>query len=62
MKEKERYVGCYIPNNLYIKLKLFCVKKDISITKALLTLIITLVKDVKLDSEINNETESTVKS
>ena len=63
MEEKEgRYIGAYIPNTTYMKLRLFCAKKDVSVNKVLLTLVSTLVKDVKLDCEINNEPETTIKS
>ena len=53
-----RYVGTYLPNDVYLKLKLLCVKKDISVSKVLLTLVVTLVKDVKVveDLEIEKKT------
>ena len=54
-----RYVGTYLPNEVYLKLKLLCVKKDISVSKVLLSLVVTLVKDVKLIEEINIEKETT---
>ena len=53
-----RYVGTYLPNDVYLKLKLLCVKKDISVSKVLLTLVVTLVKDVKLVEELKIEKET----
>ena len=52
-QEKERYIGAYIPNSTYKKLRMFCAKKDVSVNKILLTLIASLVKDIKLDDEEN---------
>lgn len=48
-----RYVATYLPYDVYIKFKLLCVKKDISVSKALLSLVVAFVKDVNLEDKKN---------
>lgn len=48
-EEKLKFVGTYITEELYFKLRMKCAKKCTNISKSLVALIMVYTKDVNLD-------------
>lgn len=59
MEEKLKFVGAYLTQELYQKFRLKCFKKEVSLSKELLALIIVDCKNVKLPETENVEKQAT---
>jgi hypothetical protein len=59
VEEKLKFVGAYLTQELYQKFRLKCFKKEVSLSKELLALIMVDCKNIKLEVKDESEKSST---